>query len=395
MDLAAMDLEACEKGFNASASAAMMPFAASMFFGVHFMMAMQLVNAPFTMFQDKILDKFFWGPLQGEDAEARDVDAIFAKPSDVLLQDPTLVPPTLQLTRRQMRRKLIREGKDASKVVDERAPATEGVVKRTRAAGLRRLTAAGNADGAAAGDASTELAAGASGPVAGSEGDEEEEDAEYATFGEGYDELMEDVIFSAWEDDEAINVRAVEALKEGGKHSLQYCTDDDGWTMLMVACGTRAMPQRAVERLIELGCGPLGAQDRQGWTCLHWAAEHDCPQAVRGVGRWLLGRAPGSIKATSKVVEAILSVRSVAGRTALDHAEEEGHADAVAALKELGKDAGVSFSASTPVIAGAGAAEAEAGAGAAAAVAAPSLRRQHTSEAEPDDLVDAAVGELD
>lgn len=377
-----MDLAACETGFNSSVSAALMPFGASMFFGVHFMMAMQLVNAPFTMFQDKVLEKFFWGPLQGE-GQVGDVDAIFPKPSDVLLQDPAIVPPTLQLTRRQMRRKLLRDGKDASKVVEETAPATEGVVVRTASTGLARLTAAGNADAPAESGTSTELTASA---------EDGADPGEYATFGEGYDEVMEDVIFSAWEDDEAINVRAVEALKEGGKNSLQYSTDDDGWTLLMVACGTRAMPQRAVERLIELGCGPLRAQDSQGWTCLHWAAEHDCPQAVRGVGRWLLGRAPSAVRATPEAVEELLGARSRTGATALALAEANGHSDTAEALRELEEVTGAASSAASPVLAAAAAVDSAPPASEPVATAAPTLRRQNTSEPEP---MVAEIGELD
>jgi len=319
---AVLESSAATKAMTAVFQPALMAMGASFFFGVQFMLLMQMVNVPFTMMSDRLLSRHFWPVfMSGDDAAVEgDVSALFAEPMDLLFADPTVVPPTLQVLRRKARARRLASGGDADAIPADGADPSEGLGGPKRAAGRARLTADGEA-----------RPGGADAPGPGADGDADEE--EVVSYGEGYDEVMEDVVFSAWEDDEAVNVRAAEALRESGK-DLSYAADDDGWTLLMVACGSRATPQRAVERLMELGCRAEAA-DREGWTALHWAAKHDCPQAVRGVGRWMLGGVLRGQKGDAASLIALVRAESDDGRTAEDLAEAEGNDAAAAALRAV------------------------------------------------------------
>jgi hypothetical protein len=302
------------KGLNAAISSAIMPFAMSMFFGVHFLMVVQIVNAPFVVWYEPVFKRLVWPfmPLGGGSEPG--LEALFAKEADFLRADPSAVPISLQLVRRKLRSERLAAGKSVEGVAEEWDPPSKGVV------GVAPTDAPRIADGSVAAE------------------DEELDALKYVTYGEHYDEVMEDAIFGAWEDDEPLNVRAVEALKEGGKR-VNYATDDDQWTFLMVACGTRSAPQRLVERLLELGCGPASAVDVSGQNCLHWAATHDCPQAVRGVARFLTGKsalnaADAAAQRDVDELERALNQLDRDERSPLDLAEAEGHDSVAAALKE-------------------------------------------------------------
>ena len=291
-------------------AAALMPLAMSLLFGVHFLMVVQLVNAPFVIWYEPMFKKHVWPYVLFGSGTSRPLEVLFAKETDFLRADPSRVPISLQLVRRKLRNERIAAGKPVVDVSEEWDPPSKGVV------------------GVAPSDAPRLMDGTVVDPVE----DEELSAFKYVTYGEQYDEVMEDAVFGAWEDDEPMNTRAVEALKESGK-ALNYATDDDKWTLLMVACGSRGGPQRLVERLLELGCGPASAQDKDGQNCLHWAAAHDCPQAVRGVGRFLLGMAGGDA-ADAEMLARALRQEDCNERTPLDVAESEGHAAAAKALKE-------------------------------------------------------------
>lgn len=329
-----LERDGANKAFQATLSSTMMPMGASFLFSVHFMLLIQVLNVPFTMLEDRMLKRHLWPSLLGQpEDELPSVETLVAEPSGILFADPSVVPPTLQLLRRKARAKRAAEGKDPSVVPADGADPQLGLGGRRPVRTQARLAAA--AHGAVGG---VVKAAGAEGSAedqvaAAGAGADDDLDIDEVSYGEGYDELMEDAIFGAWEDDEAVNTRAIEALGEQ-KKPLAYATDDLGWTFLMVACGSRATPQRAVERMLELGCGPADVEDVDGWNALHWAAMHDCPQAIRAIARWELGRVlPGQTASPARLLE-MLERRSRDGKSPLDLADDEGSDLAAAALRE-------------------------------------------------------------
>ncbi|KAA0156757.1 hypothetical protein FNF29_00868 [Cafeteria roenbergensis] len=330
-----LEREGANKAFQATLSSAMMPMGASFFFGVHFMLLIQVLNVPFTMLEDRMLKRHLWPSLLGSpEDELPPVETLVAEPSGILFADPSVVPPTLQLLRRKARAKRAAEGKDPAVVPADGADPQLGLGGRRPVRTQARLTAAAHGAGGggikAAGAGSSgedQVAASAAGA------DDDDLDIDEVSYGEGYDELMEDAIFGAWEDDEAVNTRAIEALGEQ-KKPLAYATDEQGWTFLMVASGSRATPQRAVERMLELGCGPADAEDADGWSALHWAAMHDCPQAVRAIARWELGRVLPVQEGSPARLLGMLERRNKDGKTPLDLADDEGSELAAAALRE-------------------------------------------------------------
>lgn len=85
-------------------------------------------------------------------------------------------------------------------------------------------------------------------------------------YGPGYDADMEEAIFSTWERTDPSQVPMFEALKEAGK-DINYQTDEDGWSALMVVAGSRQNDFRITRDLIHLGA-KAHLVDRQGWTAL-------------------------------------------------------------------------------------------------------------------------------
>ncbi|KDO32314.1 hypothetical protein SPRG_02793 [Saprolegnia parasitica CBS 223.65] len=54
----------------------------------------------------------------------------------------------------------------------------------------------------------------------------------------------------------------------------------DGWTALMVACGSALDTEDIIKRLVNAGV-PVREADNDGWTALHWCAFHGRPEAAQ------------------------------------------------------------------------------------------------------------------
>lgn len=367
-----LEEEAASKALQGAVGSATLPLLMSILGGIHFMLAFQVVNAPFNLIDNVLARKYVLG-----DESA----SVLPNADDIVRSDPTVIPPALQLARRHLRI-ANRPG-----VPSEGAPVSEGL-GGSRRTGLLASTAPHESE------TSSDAAAGAA-PTEAREGPSEATLADATTYGEHYDEIMEDAIFSIFESDEPVNIRAVEALRESRK-DLTYATDDHGWTLLMVACANRATPQRAIERMVELGAGPVGARDRDGWTCLHWAAHHECPQAVRGIATAVLRGGPSSASAGSVAsrksggaMALLLSQRAADGRTAAQVAADAGSNLARAALDEAAGLA-ATLTGGEPVDSSSVAAAARADAELPAVAAAPRRRPVPAATTAGDD-----IGEID
>lgn len=93
-------------------------------------------------------------------------------------------------------------------------------------------------------------------------------------------------------------------------------TSVDGYTALGVVCGHPLGSTRDVEELVSLGAS-LFLADNEGWTPLHWAAFHGCPETARAL---VAAFKPDEL---SKGI----SLRTKDGYTAIELAEGRGQPD--------------------------------------------------------------------
>ena len=143
----------------------------------------------------------------------------------------------------------------------------------------------------------------------------------------GIEAECEEAIFRTWERrQEPLDIGVAESLlKAGGK--LTHRTQEEGWTLLMVACGNPSQHQPALRKLLVLGA-PLGQVDEDGWTALHWAAYHGAADTVNTITQWA-----ASSGHVSSLKDA-LRVESKQGTTPLQLAIAEGHKVTAAALEK-------------------------------------------------------------
>ncbi|OQR81924.1 hypothetical protein THRCLA_11283 [Thraustotheca clavata] len=90
----------------------------------------------------------------------------------------------------------------------------------------------------------------------------------------------------------------------------------DGWTALMVACGSAVDTEDIIKRLVKAGV-PVREADNDGWTALHWSAFHGRPEAAQVL-----------LSVVSKEdAEFLLNAKDNQGRTPSEVATEENNAD--------------------------------------------------------------------
>lgn len=69
-------------------------------------------------------------------------------------------------------------------------------------------------------------------------------------------------------------------------------------------------------------------QDDDGWTCVHWAAQHGCADSLRAVLEGIKERSSGP-EAAAEVTEHLVWVRDKDGKTAAEIAQSAGHEEAL------------------------------------------------------------------
>ena len=124
-----------------------------------------------------------------------------------------------------------------------------------------------------------------------------------------------DAIKQAWDMGVEANFDRLLTILKGDKSAMATKTSD-GWTALMVACGSPIDTESFIKEVIQGGC-PVRAADNDGWTALHWSAFHGCPEAAQVL-----------LTAISKEdADFLMSAKDTQGRTAQEVATEESNAD--------------------------------------------------------------------
>lgn len=260
--------------------------ALSYYMGLHLPWVMQLVMAPLAMFEDPLVRRHV---LQ-KPAEA-------GKPYyGAVEEDPTGGAAT---------------STDAAAAIAA-AAATTSAVEGGAPAAIARAPSAGD------------KAAAAAGPV---------------------DVACEEAVYTTWENaSEPVDLLLLQGLKASGKPIGTYATPREGWTALMCAAGGTQNGAREVAGVLALGANPL-AQDKDGWTALHWAGYHGNAAAVEAICSAVYGGTAGSssaasggagrgraASAASGELMTLLGVKDAKGRTAAALASERGHTEVVGAL---------------------------------------------------------------
>ena len=82
-----------------------------------------------------------------------------------------------------------------------------------------------------------------------------------------YSEEIEEAICRTWERSDLVDPEAIDTLVKGKGHTIDFKTRKEGWTILMVACGSPQNPKNLIKKLVELGADKSVA-DEDGWTAL-------------------------------------------------------------------------------------------------------------------------------
>lgn len=130
----------------------------------------------------------------------------------------------------------------------------------------------------------------------------------------------EDAIAATWDAGMAGDFYSLEVALKKNPNAR---TKEDGWTALMVACGTPIDTEAFIAKLIGDGCD-ICATDNDGWTALHWSAFHGRPESAEA----LLRNCPAD------ELEALLKIHDNENRTAKDLAESEGNTDVAEIIEQ-------------------------------------------------------------
>jgi hypothetical protein len=123
-----------------------------------------------------------------------------------------------------------------------------------------------------------------------------------------------EAIMKAWDMGVEANFEGLMSILSKGNQVKTKTSD--GWTALMVACGSPIDTEDIIKRLVKLGV-PIRDADNDGWTALHWCAFHGRPEAAQT----LLSSIP---KADADFLK---QAKDSQGRTAAEVAAEEENAD--------------------------------------------------------------------
>ncbi len=132
---------------------------------------------------------------------------------------------------------------------------------------------------------------------------------------------FEDVLLDTWDEGEAATLGPlIEALT---KKNANFKTSESGWTPLMVmaAIGCPKV-EDAMKKLKSLGANP-SITDGEGWNALHWAAFHGSASGAKILLDVFAGISAG-----------LHTVEDKEGKTALQHAKDEGNDAVVAVIEE-------------------------------------------------------------
>ncbi|KAG9413383.1 hypothetical protein AC1031_012600 [Aphanomyces cochlioides] len=135
-----------------------------------------------------------------------------------------------------------------------------------------------------------------------------------------------DAIKQAWDMGVEANFdRLLSTLKS--EPSAITTKTSDGWTALMVACGSPVDTEDVIKDLLKNGC-PVREADNDGWTALHWSAFHGCPEAAQTL----------LANVSKEDADFLISAKDSQGRTPSEVASEESNGDVAEILATAAKD---------------------------------------------------------
>ena len=149
-----------------------------------------------------------------------------------------------------------------------------------------------------------------------------------------------EILDGIWTDNSALKLPKLLDVIRVQKISPDTVRTPDRATPLMIACGlSKATPsspeqvtvaKECLSAFLSLGSNPL-ATDKDGWTALHWAAFHNCPEAVKAL---LLEE---GVVSDEELRGELADKADEEGKTAMDIAVEE-KADGVIKFLKLFED---------------------------------------------------------
>lgn len=137
-------------------------------------------------------------------------------------------------------------------------------------------------------------------------------------------QTFEDLLLDTW--DLGAEADLAPLLAALNKSTINYTTQENGWTPLMVVSGL-GTPDTvdAMRRMKALGSDPT-MLDVEGWNALHWAAFHGSAEAAKV----LLDDFDG-------LKNGLLTVKDKEGKTPLQHARAEGNEVVAKVIEEAEK----------------------------------------------------------
>ncbi|KAL3758613.1 hypothetical protein ACHAWU_008367 [Discostella pseudostelligera] len=134
---------------------------------------------------------------------------------------------------------------------------------------------------------------------------------------------LEDVLLDVWDLGADADIKPLMAMLN--KKNVNFATSENGWTPIMIMSGLGAKSAIGAMRTMKtMGANPEQL-DKEGWNALHWSAFHGSADAAK-------------VLLDKDVYDGItLGLHKVAdkeGKTAIDHAKEEGNKDVAKVIEE-------------------------------------------------------------
>ncbi|KAL3811697.1 hypothetical protein ACHAXA_004063 [Cyclostephanos tholiformis] len=134
---------------------------------------------------------------------------------------------------------------------------------------------------------------------------------------------FEDVLLDTWDLGADADIKPLMSMLT--KKNINYATSENGWTPIMIMSGLGAKSAiGAMRQMKALGANPAMV-DKEGWNALHWSAFHGSADAAKV----LLAKDD-----YDGITIGLHKVTDKEGKTAVDHAKEEGNDDVVKVINE-------------------------------------------------------------
>lgn len=134
---------------------------------------------------------------------------------------------------------------------------------------------------------------------------------------------FEDVLLDTWDLGADADITPVMSMVN--KKNINFATSENGWTPIMIMSGLGAKSAiGAMRQMKALGANPAKV-DKEGWNALHWSAFHGSADAAKV----LLAKDD-----YDGITIGLHKVTDKEGKTAVDHAKEEGNDDVAKVIQE-------------------------------------------------------------